>query len=53
MMIEELDFMLMDVETAFFYGKIEEEIYVEVPAGMKEDFSAPQERDEEKHVTNY
>ena len=31
MMMEELDSMLMDVETAFLYGEIEEEIYMEVP----------------------
>ena len=38
MMMEDLNCMLMDVETAFLYGKIEEEIYMEVPVGMKEGF---------------
>ena len=37
-MMEELDCMLMDVETAFLYGEIEEEIYMEVQVGMKEVF---------------
>ena len=41
MMMEELDCMFMDVETAFLYGEIEEEIYMEVPVGMKEVFSDP------------
>ena len=47
MMMEEFDCMLMDVETAFLYGEIEEEIYMEVPVGMKEVFSDPHETDEE------
>ena len=46
MMMEDLKFMLMDVETAFLYGEIEEEIYMEVPVGMKEVFSSPDETDE-------
>ena len=45
MMMEELEGMLMDVETAFFYGVIEEEIYMEVRVGMKEVFSEPHETD--------
>ena len=47
MMMEELDCLLMDVETAFLYGEIEEEIYMEVPVGMKEVFSDPHGTDEE------
>ena len=47
MMMEDLRFMLMDIETAFLYGEIEEEIYMEVPVGMKEVFSSPDETDEE------
>ena len=43
MMIEDLNCMLMDVETAFLYGKIEEEIYIEVPVRMKEVFPNPDE----------
>ena len=46
-MMEDLNCMLMDVETAFLYGEIEEEIYMEVPVGMKEVFSSPDETDEE------
>ena len=38
--------MLMDVETAFLYGEIEEEIYVEVPVGMREVCSGPDEEEE-------
>ena len=45
MMVEDLNCMLMDVETAFLYGEIEEEIYMEVPVGMKEVFSNPEETD--------
>ena len=47
MMMEDLNCMLMDVETAFLYGEIEEEIYMEVPVGMKEVFSGPEITDEE------
>ena len=47
MMMEDLKCMLMDVETAFLYGEMEEEIYMEVPVGMKEVFSSPDETDEE------
>ena len=47
MMMEDLNCMLMDVETVFLYGEIEEEIYMEVPGGMKEVFSSPDETDEE------
>ena len=36
MMMENLDCMFMDVGTAFLYGEIEEEIFMEVPVGMKE-----------------
>ena len=46
MIMEELDCMLMGVETAFLYGQIEKEIYMEVPVGMKEVFSDPHETDE-------
>ena len=38
MMMEELNCMLMDVETAFLYGESEEEIYMVVPMGMKDVF---------------
>ena len=48
MMMEDLECMLMDVETASLFGGIEEEIYMEVPVGMKEVFSSPDEADEEK-----
>ena len=41
MMMEDLKCMLVDVETAFLYGEIEEEIYMEAPVGMKEVFFQP------------
>ena len=47
MMMEDLNCMLMDVETAFSYEEIKEEIYMEIPVGMKEVFSSPDETDEE------
>ena len=53
MMMEDLKCMLMDVETAFLYGEIEEEMYMEVPVGMKEVFSSPDEVDEKTYATNY
>ena len=40
-MVEGLDSMFMDIETAFLYGEIKEEIYIEVPVGMREVFSGP------------
>ena len=48
MMMEDLTCMLMDVETAFLFGEIKEEIYMEVPVGMNEVFSNSDETDEEK-----
>ena len=47
MMMEDKNCMLMDVKTALLYGEIEEDIYMEVPVGMKEVFSSPDETDEE------
>ena len=35
-MLENLDSMLMDVETAFLYGDLDEEIYMEEPVGLNE-----------------
>ena len=46
MMMEELNCMLTDVETAFLYGESEEEIYMVVPVGMKDVFSDPEDTDE-------
>ena len=36
MMVEKLDSLVMDVEAAFLYGDIEEEIFVKSPIGMEE-----------------
>ena len=36
MMVEKLDSSVMDVETAFLYGEIEEEIFMKSPVGMEE-----------------
>ena len=36
MMVEKLDSLVMDVETAFLYGDIEEEIFIKSPVGMEE-----------------
>ena len=47
MMMRDLNYVLMNVETAFLYGEIEEEIYVEVPVGMKKVFFNLDETDEE------
>ena len=36
MMVEKLDSLVMDVETAFLYGDIEEAIFMKSPVGMEE-----------------
>ena len=36
MMVEKLDTLVMDVETAFLYGDIEEKIFMKSPVGMEE-----------------
>ena len=36
MMVEKLDSLVMDVETAFLYGDIEEEIFMKSPIGMEQ-----------------
>ena len=36
MMVEKLDSIVMDVETAFLYGEIDEEIFMKSPVGMEE-----------------
>ena len=36
MMVEKLDSLVMDVETAFIFGDIEEEIFMKSPVGMEE-----------------
>ena len=33
--------VLLDVETTFLYGKLEEEIYMEIPTGFKEVYQDP------------
>ena len=35
-MVEKLDSLIMDVETAFLYGDIEEEIFTKSPVGMEQ-----------------
>ena len=35
MMVEKLDSLVMDVETAFLYGEIDEEIFMKSPVGME------------------
>ena len=36
MMVEKLDSLVLDVETAFLYGDIEEEMFMKSPVGMEE-----------------
>ena len=36
MMVEKLDSLVMDVETTFLYGEIDEEIFMKSPVGMEE-----------------
>ena len=36
MMVENFDSLVMDVETAFLYGEIDEEIFMKLPVGMEE-----------------
>ena len=36
MMVENLDSLVMDVETASLYGEIDEEIFMKSPVGMEE-----------------
>ena len=36
MIVEKLDSLEMDVETAFLYGEIDEEIFMKSPVGMEE-----------------
>ena len=36
LMVEKLDSLVMDVETAFLYGEIDEEIFMKSPVGMDE-----------------
>ena len=36
MMVEKLDSLVMDVETASLYGEIDEEIFMRLPVGMEE-----------------
>ena len=36
MMVEKLDSLVMDVETTFLYGEIDEEIFMKSPVRMEE-----------------
>ena len=49
MMVEKLDSLVMDVETAFLYGEIDEEIFMKSPVGMEE----LTQGNLQKTVTNY
>ena len=40
-LIYNLQAVLLDVETAFLYGKFEEDIYMEIPTGYKEVYEDP------------
>ena len=53
MMMEDLNCMLMDVETASLYEEIEEEIYMEVPVGMTELFPIQKRQMKNIHAMNY
>ena len=45
MMVEKLDSLVMDVETAFLYGDIEEEIFMKSPIGMEKIDPGPSPED--------
>ena len=47
MMVEKLDSLVMDVERAFLYGEIDEEIFMKSPVGMEE--IDPGSRSEDYH----
>jgi len=40
-LIYNLHAVLLDIETAFLYGKLEEEIYMEIPTGYQEVYTNP------------
>ena len=48
MMVEKLDSQVMDVETAFLYGEIDEEIFMKSPVGMEEIDPGPSSEDSYK-----
>ena len=45
MMVEKLDSLVMDVETAFLYGNVEEEIFMKSPVGITRRLLPTQKRD--------
>ena len=45
MMVKKLDSLVMDVETAFLYGEIDEEIFMKSPVGMEEIDPGPSPED--------
>ena len=45
MILEKLDSLVMDVETAFLYGEIDEAILMKSPVGMEEIDPGPSSED--------
>ena len=50
MLVFKWDYRVLDVETAFLEGKLEEEIFMEIPEGLEEYFGLPEGVSKETHV---